>query len=186
MQQILSFLEQIRDEKNKIFQAMIEKFESESTDQSWNGRTLKIENQADVFLYIPEDKKSMNSSWGDFDPKIPFSYLVYLSYYHHVANYVNGGLKYIGFYNSKYKKISEIPFDSIKITNGHGGCNFEDLRHPQFNFTLKHKKGNTHASYRGNPKYAKTCQGVIDCIWKLEDFYRDWEYVEIRSPQSLM
>lgn len=92
----------------------------------------KIENQTDVFLYISDDKKNISTKRGEFDPRIPFSYLVYLCYYHAVTEYVNGGLKLIGFYDSDYRKINEIPLEMISIIGCNVGCSFEDKKKSNF------------------------------------------------------
>ena len=85
----------------------------------------------------------------------------------------------------------------MRIIGCDGGFSFEGRKNPYFSFDLKHKDGKKHYSYRGNPSYIKTCQGVIDGIWELEKFYNNWykkledfehNWSEIRdtSPKSLM
>ncbi len=197
MKKILKFLEQLKEEKSLTFKAKIESFKSQNSEDGWNGNILEIREKKDVFLYISEDKKSMKSTTGEYDPRISFSYLVCLCHLDYVAKYINGGLETIGFYDSDYIKVTEIPFESVKIIGCNGGFSFDGQKNPHFSFDLQHKEGKEISSYRGNPFYTKTCQGVIDGIWELEKFYNNW-YKELedfehnwseirgRSPKILM
>jgi len=174
MKKLLEFFEEISKEKSNVFDAIEE-----------SGIT-KIENQTDVFLYISDDKKNISTKWGEFDPRMQFSYLVYLFYYHAVTEYVNGGLEFIGFYDSDYRKIDEIPLEMISIIGCNVGCNFENKKNPTFSFKLKQRYGNSHTSFRANAHYNKTCQGALDSVWSIDKFYKDWWDSYSRTPNSLM
>lgn len=197
MKKILNFLEQIKKQKSRAFIKRINEFKRKNSADGWNGNILAIEDRNDVFLYISEDKKSIKVTIGEYDPRIPFSFLVYSCHVNYIAKYTNGGLELVGFYNSDFLKVREIPFESVKIIGFNGGFNFEGQRNPDFSFDLKHKEGKKLSSYRGNPFHVKSCQGVVDGIWELENFFNNW-YKELedfehnwseirsRSPKSLM
>ncbi len=197
MKKILNFLKRIKKQKSKAFFKKTIEFENQNSPDGWNGNVLDIQEKNDVFLYISEDKRSIKTSIGEYDPRIPFSYLVYMCHVNYGARYFNGGLEFIGFYNSDFVKVNEIPFESVKIIGFNGGFNFEGVKNPSFSFDLKHMEGRVHYSYRGNPYHPKTCQGVIDGIWELEKFYNkwykeleefehNWSEIKSRSPKSLM
>jgi hypothetical protein len=185
MKAILEFSEKIRQEKDRIFESIVTDFESKAKPKDWNGTTLKIDNQVDVFFYLSEDKKTLDITWGEFDPKKRFSNLIFFCHYHHVANYINGGLKFIGFYDSNYNKVESIEIGSFKILNCTDGCSFNELKKPTFSFNLEHKYGNKHNSLRGFAKSVSSCQNSLNSIWELNNFYDDWSIRFVHSPNSV-
>lgn len=186
MKAILEFIDRIHTERNQIFDLMVSEFESKSEEGDWNGTDLKIENQTDVFLYLSEDKKTIETTWGDFDPRKRFSYVIYFCNYHHVAKYTNGGLKFIGFYNSDYQKEDSFEIGNFNVLKCDDGCNFNELRKPTFYFHLAHKSGgNKHNSLRAFAKSKGSCQNALNSIWELDNFYNNWYKRFTLSPNEI-
>lgn len=174
MRKLIEFHERMQNQKDEFFEKKIIDYKNEHEEKDWNGNTLKIEAQQDVFIYFSQDKKNLNRTLGDFDPKLVFSHLIYFCYYHHVANYRNGGVELIGFYDNDYKKVNEIPIGDFKITGCSTGCSFTDMNKPSFSFKLEHKYGNKHTSYIANAFQGSSCQKALDSIWELDAFYKDF------------
>jgi len=197
MKKILNFLEQLKFEKESAFNEVIENFSRKNNENDWNGNQLEIVEKNDIFLYISEDKKSINRTIGEYDPRIAFSYLICFCHVDYCAKYVNGGLHLIGFYDSDFCKVTDITFKSFKIKEFNGGFSFVGRENPDFSFKLLHEEGIEVSSFRGNPYFIKTCQGVIDSVWELETFYEKWynelndfqhDWTErlVRTPKSLI
>lgn len=185
MKTILEFLDRIRTEKDNYFESEINSYESKAKENNWDEKTLVYRNQEDFFIYLSEDKKSLSTSWGEFDLRKNFSYLIYFCYYHEVIKYANGGLKFFGFYNSNYDKVDSIEIDNFKITKCSDGINFEELKRPTFSYYLEHRYGNHHNSLRCYARSPSSCQKALDSIWELENFYQDWFERFIYSPMSV-
>jgi hypothetical protein len=184
MKAILEFIERIHLEKDQIFESRVKEFESKAKEGDWNGTKLEITNQSDVFFYLSEDKKSIKTSWDDFDPRIPFSFLIYFCFRYEVANYTNGGLKFIGFYDDNYEKVESIEIGDFEILKCDDGCNFDQLRKPTFYYSLKHKYGNQHTSLRGYARIPSSIQNALNSIWELDNFYKDWYERFVYSPKD--
>jgi len=183
MVDIIKFLDRIHLEKNLLFEDMVVQYDSKYIGTHYyNGETLKIENQSDFFLYLSEDKKKTSFTWDSFDKNINFSYLIYFSYYHHVAKYKNGGLKFIGFYNNKYEKIKNIKIKEFSIIDCKTDCNFDDLKRPSFSYEILSENGNKHHSIRGSAQNLVSCQKVLENIWEIETFYSNQWDKRIHSP----
>lgn len=183
MKKIIKFLDKIHREKNKSFNKDIEQYVKlhEGTDY-FNGSKLEISGQRDVFIYFSNDKKKLSISWDEFDPTIQFSYLIYFSFFLHCANYVNGGLRFLGFYDKNYLKVKKIPINSFDIIKCDTGCNFDEKKRPKIRFELCHKYGNKHYCLRGDVNNTSTCQKALDFIWELDNFYSDIYNRLVESP----
>lgn len=182
MQNFISDLHIIRD---KHFKEMISEYKNKYADTSyWNGPELKIENIVDSFILLSKDKKSLSICYDSLSINMEFSYIIYFSRYHHVANYTNGGLDFLGFFNDKFESVDKINISNFDIVDIGGTCSFSGLRKPTFDFILIHKDGNKHASLRGDLLVLKTCQGALESVWELEEFYSRFRERIVQSPPS--
>lgn len=180
MRKILEFLDRIHSEMNLIHG--ISENNSEVQDNCENSKRDFVITQNDVFVYFSEDLKGLSTTWGDFDPRKKFSFLVYFSYV--IYKSTNGGLIFIGFYDSNYKKVENFKIGHFIISKCNSGCNFENRKNPTFYFELKHEYGNKHNSLRCGPD-SKSCQIALDSIWELDYFYRYWQYRFMYSPKPV-
>ncbi|MDD4405308.1 MAG: hypothetical protein PHO36_11105 [Parabacteroides sp.] len=182
MQNFISDLHIIRD---KHFKEMISEYKNKYANTSyWNGPELKIENIVDCFILLTKDKKSLSVYFDNFSEIIDLSYILYFSRYNHVANYTNGGLDFLGFFNDKFESVNKININNFDIVDIEGDCSFTGIRKPTFSFKLIHKSGNNHASLRGDLLVSKTCQRALDSVWELEEFYSRFAKRIIESPPS--
>jgi len=137
-----------------------------------------------LFYFVNERQKSLSVYFDNFSEIIDISYILYFSRYNHVANYTNGGLDFLGFFNDKFESVNKININNFDIVDIEGCCSFIGKRKPTFSFKLIHKSGNIHDSLRGDLLVSKTCQRALDSVWELEEFYSRFENRIIESPPS--
>ena len=185
MTTIAEFTESLENEKKMVFENFIKEYEENTQGTNWwDGPTLSIEGQRDVFIYLSQDKKTLSISYDSYDSSRSYSYLIYLCHYLQVAKYTNGAIELIGFYDDKYEKVQDIPINSLKIVDCRSGnMSFTYIPYPEFFFGLVHRDGNKHRSIRGAILRVDTCQKALDSIWSIETFYEDLSTRSQNSPE---
>lgn len=182
---INEFTEHLQNEKKEVFKNFICEYEANTQGKNyWDGSDIKIEEQQDVYIYLSEDKKTLSTSYGDYDPNQDYSYMIYLCHYFHIAKYTNGCLQFIGFYNNTFEKVKVISIDKLKIIGCGYSMSFKYIRYPEFWFELEHEYGNKHNSIRGAALRIDTCQKALDSIWSIEKFYEDFWTRFNNSPEN--